>query len=514
MDVESRSARQSGHDARGSAGTARLVRPGRESDGFNPQTGVCRMASSHRRGRAALVVLTLALLLPACNDQILYRDRPLFEDPPAGAGEFLGYSAAESKRTVCGNCHIGKQRQWEQTAHAGAWTTLQGTGSTEPACQGCHTVSSRGNLVNQDNVGWVATRNARYQDVQCESCHGPGLTHVLNPDATGTKPLAPLAVGTDLSMGCGQCHSGVHRPFAEEWSNSLHARVVASRSRNPACAECHDATAILEGWGVKATFLEQAGEGELLAVTCGVCHDPHDARHPGQLRFAITEPVVERNLCMKCHHKRGEPDPTTFRGPHSPEGPLLLGTGGWWPPNFQYPQGSIVGSHGSEANPRLCAGCHVIDHEVRDALTGNFVFRATGHSFAAIPCVNSEGVPTGQRNCELTERSFRSCTQCHGSEVASRSALLVARTRIDRLIAEIQPLIARIPASEFDHTDNRYTTGEGARFNQQLAQRPGSVVHNPFLIEALLIASIRQIEIDYGIRASASLSLAPELMPR
>jgi hypothetical protein len=57
-------------------------------------------------------------------------------------------------------------------------------------------VSSLGNQVTQPSVGWVGTQNARYQDVQCESCHGPGLVHVTNPDAPGTKPLAPIAVGT------------------------------------------------------------------------------------------------------------------------------------------------------------------------------------------------------------------------------------------------------------------------------------------------------------------------------
>ncbi len=472
------------------------------------------MSKPNRCRIARAMLMALALLLPGCGDQIVYRDRPLFEDPPAGAGDFLGYTSAERKQTTCGNCHIGKQREWERTAHAGAWATLQASGSAQPACQGCHTVSSRGNLVTQENVGWLATGNARYQDVQCESCHGPGLTHVLNPDAVGTKPLAPLTVGTDLTRGCGECHSGVHRPFAEEWSSSRHARVVVSRATNPSCVSCHEAKGVLEAWGVKSTFMEQDQAGEHMAITCAVCHDPHDARHPGQLRFALDQPDIERNLCMKCHHRRAEPVINSAQGPHSPQGPLLLGAAGWFPPNFEYPPGALVGSHGSDRNPRLCASCHVNDYQVRDALTGNFVFRATGHSFQAIPCVNAEGLPTGEANCALTERSFRSCTQCHLTEDAARFALERARVRIDRLVAEIQPLLARIPASEFDVNDNRISTGEGARFNMQLAQERGSAIHNPFLVEALLLASIRQIEIDYGIRPTSSLSLEPELMPR
>jgi predicted CXXCH cytochrome family protein len=472
------------------------------------------MSNPNRRWIAGAMLVALTAILPACGDQILYRDRALYEDPPVGAGEFLGYTVVERKMTVCGNCHIGKQREWEQTAHAGAWATLQTSGSSQSTCQGCHSVSSLGNRVTQQNVGWVGTGNTRYQDVQCESCHGPGLTHVLNPDAVGTKPLAPLSVGADLTRGCGECHSGVHRPFAEEWSSSRHARVVVSRATNPSCASCHEAKAVLEAWGVKSTFLEQGEATEHLAITCAVCHDPHDARYPGQLRFSLDQPDVERNLCMKCHHRRAEPALTSAQGPHSPQGPLLLGSAGWFPPNFEYPPGALVGSHGSDRNPRLCAACHVNEYQIRDALTGNFVFRATGHSFQAIPCVDAENLPTGAANCDLIQRSFRSCTQCHLTEDAARFALERARARIDRLVAEIQPLIARIPASEFNVNDNRISTGEGARFNMQLAQERGSAIHNPFLVEALLIASIRQIGIDYGIRASASLSLEPELMVR
>jgi hypothetical protein len=459
------------------------------------------------------VVPVLLLLQVACDGSIVYRE-PGVEPPPAGAGEFLGYSAVDSKRTMCGNCHIGKQREWQETAHASAWSTLQGSGRAQQLCEACHAVTSKGNRITQEGVGWAGTANARYQDVQCESCHGPGLVHVTNPDAVGTKPLAPLAVGTDLTHGCGQCHSGVHRPFAEEWSRSKHARVVASRSTNVNCIGCHEAKGVLQAWGVKSTFMEESAAGDHLAITCAVCHDPHEKRYDGQLRFPMDVPSVEQNLCMKCHRRRATPDLASAQGPHAPEGPLLLGEAGWFPPNFAFPPGALVGSHGSDRNPRLCATCHVTDYQVNDALTGGFSFRATGHSFQAIPCIGPEGIPTGEADCELTQRSFRSCTSCHLSEAGARTALAVANLRITTLVTEVTGLLARIPASEFNAADGRYTTGEGARFNMQLAQKKGSSAHNPFLVEALLIASVRQIEIDYGIRPSVTLSLVPELSVR
>jgi hypothetical protein len=72
-------------------------------------------------------------------------------------------------------------------------------------------------------------------------------------------------------------------------------------------------------------------------------------------------------------------------------------------------------------------------------------------------------------------------------------------------------MIDKIPASEFSTSDNRYSTGEGAKFNNQLALAPGSMIHNPFLIEALITSSIKQITIDYGISSPPGVSLENQL---
>jgi predicted CXXCH cytochrome family protein len=461
----------------------------------------------------ALLLLSILVGTAGCVDErVVFRDRPILEDLPTEAQGFVGYSDLDRGVTVCGNCHVGRQGDWKQTAHADAWATLQASASPQAFCEACHTVSSRGNMVTETNVGWVATANPRYQDVQCEACHGPGLDHVTQPDSPGSQPLAFISLGEGVDLGCAQCHSGVHRPFAEEWADSGHGNLNDSPIGRPTCEACHEGKGALLAWGVKATFSPQDEAGPV-PITCAVCHDPHDARHDGQLRFSVTAPAVEQNLCMKCHSQRGEPDMASFRAPHAPEGPLLLGIGGWWPPNLEYSPGDILGTHGTEANPRLCAGCHVTDYQMTDD-EGGFVFRATGHSFEAIPCVDGDGIPTGAETCALTERSFRSCTDgCHGSEAAARSILIVVRQRIDNLIATIEPLLAEIPEGEFAQP-GRYTTADGARFNLQLAQKAGSEVHNPFLIEALLVASIRQIGIDYGISpSSGEVSLELQLGP-
>jgi predicted CXXCH cytochrome family protein len=457
----------------------------------------------------SVLALSAILLVGCVDDEIVYVERPIFDDPPGGAQGFVGYSDLETQRTVCGNCHVSRQARWQETAHANAWETLQASGNPQAFCEACHTVSERGNPVEGD-AGWVATGNPRYYDVQCEACHGPGLDHVTTPDQPGSQPLATISLGPNADQGCAECHSGVHRPFAEEWAASGHGDMNPSPQGNPNCQSCHEGKGALRAWGVKSVFSPD-DEAELQAITCAVCHDPHDGSNQGQLRFAVDSPVVDRNLCMMCHSQRGEPDPISFRGPHAPEGPLLLGTGGWWPPNLEYSPGDILGTHGTEANPRLCAGCHVTDYQMEDPETGSFEFRTTGHTFQATPCVDEDGRHTGASECGLMERSFQSCTACHGSEAAARSAYIVAEQRIENLANTLEPLLDQIPEGEFGNP-GRYTTADGSLFNLRLARVNGSATHNPFLVEALLVASIRQIEIDYGVRPSSSrVSLELEL---
>jgi predicted CXXCH cytochrome family protein len=461
-----------------------------------------------RRSLASgLAVAAASVLVAACLDtEKVFVNLPAYENPPSAAAGFLGYTDSQLKLPVCGNCHIGQHSEWKNTRHAQAWDDLQASGHAAESCEACHSVSANGNVVTDPLVAYAATRDERYHDVQCESCHGPGLEHVTNPDAT--QPLAPIVVGTDLTSGCGECHQGTHNPFIEEWSASRHANTGNHASERAECVACHEARGIFAAWGMRADYIEQDDPG-VIPITCAVCHDPHDATNDKQLRFPIDVANVETNLCMKCHHRRAEPDHTSSRGPHAPQGPLLIGEGvGWIPPNFQFPTTQIVGTHGTAANPRLCATCHVSRLEVTDAATGDFVFQATGHLFKAIPCLDAEGRPTTDDQCGLAERTFSACAAagCH-TETSARSALIVARTRIQGLADQITSLLAQVPSSEFVTNDNLITTAEGARFNRDLGELAGSPVHNPFLVEALMTASIQQLRDQYGLRPPAGLDL-------
>jgi predicted CXXCH cytochrome family protein len=468
------------------------------------------MTRSRKRFVLTPALVVGVLLSSACVDEkIVYRDRELFQEPLAAAGSFLGYTDVSTKLTVCGNCHVEKQGHWIASAHADAWAGLQANPGKQAFCEGCHTVNELGNAVTA-SAGYNATGEARYQDVQCESCHGPGLTHVINP-LKANAPIAPVDVGVNLTKGCAECHVGSHHPFAEEWNRSRHGEGTTYQSyrTRAGCNACHGGEGALVAWGINAKFTEK-GQNQRIAITCAVCHDPHASNHSGQLRFSVSVPDVEQNLCMKCHQRRSVPDlgtaGTSTMGPHAPQGPLLLGeigTVGWTPPNFAYNIDRIRGTHGSERNTRLCATCHVNSYTVNDPATGSHIFSVTGHRFLAVPCVDANDLPTDDQSCALTTaaRNFASCTSsgCHGDETAALSAMTLAQSRIANRVTELNALLAQVPANQFSSTDTIFTVAEGARFNAQLGAITSSAIHNPYLTEALLLSSIAAVQGQYGL---------------
>ncbi len=465
-----------------------------------------------RLGFFALAVPVLVgLAASGCVDEkIVYRDRELFEEPLTQAQGFLGYSDQAAKGTTCGNCHVGTQSQWKGSEHADAWATLVNSGqqNAQGSCDNCHTVGQNGNVI-ETAAGHEATGQDRYLDVQCESCHGPGLDHVTDPEAS--QPLASMLVGLDLTQGCAECHQGTHHPFVEEWEASGHGQIVSSAADRAECESCHTGEGALKAWGVNASYQEDGsldGPGQHMAITCAVCHDPHGSENTAQLRFPVDVPNEETNLCMRCHHKRGVPDPTSSRGPHSPQGPLLVGEAGWWPPSLEF-SGPIVATHGSDRNPELCAGCHVNSFTVTDSETGAFTFQATGHLFEATPCLDANGIPQAGGECTQTEKTFQTCTTagCHGTESVARALLANAQTRLNNLADELEALLDKVPGTEFSTSDNRYTVGEGSKFNAGLARFGGTAVHNPVLTEALLLASIREVKKEYGLTSTAQLQM-------
>ena len=493
-----------------------------------------RMARALTRDCLHLTVAFFALAtVSACSDdKIVYRDRAPFNSPADATTGFLGYYNVATKQTTCGNCHSSFQASWKTTKHANAYTSLNSSTAKQPVCFTCHTLTGKGNAATATLAGYDKIKDSTYLDVQCESCHGAGLKHVEGVgQASLVRPLAKLSMtGTGT---CGDCHSGTHQPFAEEWALSGHARLSTSRASNPSCWGCHEGRRALEKWGENANFVEKADPLAYVSTSCSVCHNPHGSDNPAQLRFPITSTDPEQNLCIKCHLNRGEPT-VTASTPHGPQGAVLLGYAGWRPPGFVYDTSRIFGSHATTKNPKLCAGCHVGRITVTDKATGAFSFQATGHLMRPVPCLDATGKPTGDKTCAYTAaaRSWQTCAAsgCHANAAVAVSAFTTIRSRMkfytDQLWMDVatpgtinaSPTDAGLLATlkltrptEWSTTDNTITPAEGIEFNTRLCGEYGSSnsdnskgIHNPFLCEALLIASITYLRSYYSLPASTS----------
>ncbi len=492
--------------------------------------------SSARLTTHAVAVLTATFIaglsLAGCSSDIVYRDRLPFNPPADAASGFLGYYDAAEKQTTCGNCHADFQASWAGTKHAGAYATVSTSTAASATCYGCHTVTGKGNAAIATVAGHDKVQDSTYYDVQCESCHGPGLEHVEGV-GQGNITVRPLAkVSMSGTGNCGDCHSGTHQPFAEEWAASGHANVSSSRASNPTCWGCHDGRKALERFGVTSNYVELASATNYQPTTCAVCHAPHGSANSHQLRFPVTSLDPEENLCMKCHLRRSVPE-TSTSSPHAPQGAVLLGFAGYRPPGFAYDTARIYGTHATTANPKLCAGCHVGRITVTDAATGSFTFQATGHLFRPIPCLDASGKPIGDKTCAYTPtaRSWQTCTAsgCHANAAVAAGAFTTVRTRMKFLTDQlwlnlnndgslqasptdggILATLKLTRAAEWSNTDIVITPAEGAEFNARLCgeyNQPNSDnskgIHNPFLCEALLIATIEYTRDYYDLPAAS-----------
>jgi hypothetical protein len=319
---------------------------------------------------------------------------------------------------VCANCHSNPQaNDWAETAHAHAWQTLMESGHPRPTCNKCHTVDFE-EVVG--NAGYDDVPTAMFEDVQCESCHGPGSQHIASPTTEGS-----ILVSYDSETTCGTCHEGTHHPFLSEWKESAHAQ-APGHATSASCTGCHEGVAsairlsgdlsVFYGSGSTPTR-PPVEEVPLSAIGCATCHDPHNADNPGQLRTVADVPLTSANgespviseggtgkLCMHCHHARRGPDSQIASGyghfgPHgSPQADLLAGKTGfhgvadggfeWADASHLYVQNSCktchvnmieydgvtaVKGHTYEPTTAACTNCHGTINEFEDIMAlGDF----------------------------------------------------------------------------------------------------------------------------------------------
>ena len=330
------------------------------------------------------------------------------------AGLYLGYTGGIFK---CGRCHGDKVDEWQQTGHYMIFEEgLNGTLSSHygPSCIKCHTT---GYDENADNNGFddfpfvfpdslypgvydqmvaqypLAMQRGR---IQCESCHGPGSEHY------GAANIMSVTLAAE---NCAWCHDGGHHVFPSQWRISKHATFEHGMTR-AACAQCHNGAGFVE-------YIESGKQpiaqdlAKVVPITCAVCHDPHSAENPHQLRTMdvtlsdgeTVEGGGNGTICMNCHKARQDAveytndylnNLSTHYGPHHgpqadilsaknavtfgqniPSSPHLAATGDACVTCHMYPgtldpYGDIIlvgshtfsMSHDSVDNVQACSPCH------------------------------------------------------------------------------------------------------------------------------------------------------------
>jgi len=304
-----------------------------------------------------------------------------------------GGVVGEPEMTNCAFCHEDTVAGWQTTGHATMFTrSIDGLTSDHygPNCISCHTTGfynrEGANNGGFDDVaaeaGWtfpeaVEPGNwsamvdefpevAALANVQCESCHGPGNLHV-----TAATPDESM-IGLGLAYGtCAQCHAEEpYHIYPQQWEVSAHAQKNAMAFTYPigeeeaACVGCHTGGGFIDAAAGKPV---EERRTDYQVITCAVCHDPHDAANPNQLR--VFDAVILPDgtdvsgqgagaTCMSCHNARTDPvasvEGERFSTPHySTAAELMSGTGGYtW--GLELP----TSTHGRVVE-QACIGCHM-----------------------------------------------------------------------------------------------------------------------------------------------------------
>lgn len=360
-----------------------------------------------------------------------------------------GYLESSPAAPQCLTCHEDKGVGWLLTRHANTTIdTFNGALSDHfgPDCLYCHVTgfNNRPEAVNGGfddlamDAGWSFPEElaeggwdafveefpevAEMANVQCEACHGPGGLHQVaaavdeDEDEGGMSVAIAGPIGRGLSYGtCAQCHA--EEPYLNiplQWENSAHSDKNAQAFWYPigedhaSCVRCHSGEGYID-WASGADELRTGYQ----PITCAVCHTPHDATNPNQLRVFDTVTLPDGTevsdagpaaTCMSCHNARRDPTAAvqdavaggSFSTPHySTAGELMNSVGGytWGLELPTSPHGHIVED--------TCISCHMgptpgTDEDGRPLIGHNEV---GGHTFAMT-------APDGTQNVAI-------CQTCH-----------------------------------------------------------------------------------------------------
>jgi hypothetical protein len=129
---------------------------------------------------------------------------------------------------ACVSCHTSAHRVTLASPHAHAYTTLAQKGSEfDPECLRCHTVGygAKDGFINLKTTPKLA-------DVQCESCHGRGTSHIAAVQAGKTGRAATTTLRAVTPNSCIRCHdaeNSANFQYPTFWPKIQHGKETAHR---------------------------------------------------------------------------------------------------------------------------------------------------------------------------------------------------------------------------------------------------------------------------------------------
>ncbi|MFQ5675305.1 MAG: multiheme c-type cytochrome [bacterium] len=412
-------------------------------------------------------------------------------------GQDTTYVGATGNFPACNVCHSSSSlpefTQWMGTAHATAYDSALAVVKNSAECLQCHTTgwdTTKANLGADDfvvvdpdtegarfNISFVSAEDStnflKKANVQCEACHGPASFHPTN---TTEKP--PTRIDAEQ---CGQCHQDEHHPFIEEWRQSKHAisnthasGFLQGKFRNdPNCSGCHTFQGFIQFVGTTTADTlnlepDVVGPGDnSLPIVCATCHDPHDAKHEGQLRLEVVD------LCAKCHQPEEAAPPET---PHHSTASVFDGVGAY---EFEGVTFRKQSTH--QLMPLIqekkCVACHVHMEPFDGSDPNNPIPAVTGHTFN--PRINA---------CTQSGCHVGGLVETGGREFNHRGRQAFTENLVDSLTTILASIETDILPTATAEDSFDYQIG---LFNLEYVENEGSHgVHNANYVEDILTNTI------------------------
>lgn len=156
-------------------------------------------------------------------------------------------------------------------------------------CAECH--SDHFDQIMDRKHGQAKDPRSPFAGRGCETCHGPGGSHLINNDDPMISFKGVTQSSTEVRNAmCQQCHQG---ELLTEWHTSLHS------SDDVACVDCHE-----------VHKPDQVLERTTQADVCYTCHQAKRAQSFRAFRHPTREGKV---ICSDCHNPHGSQGPASLK---------------------------------------------------------------------------------------------------------------------------------------------------------------------------------------------------------